>query len=321
LDPALLRPGRFDRQIMVPAPDVKGREMILKVHGKKVPLADDIDWKIIARGTPGFTGADLENMVNEGALLAARTGKKAVTMDHLDKAKDKVMMGAERRSMIISEKEKEVTAYHEAGHALIAQLLPGADPLHKVTIIPRGRALGLTQQLPTEDKYTHSKSYLLNNICILLGGRVAEKIVFDEITTGSGNDIERATDLARRMVCEWGMSDNLGPLTFGKKEEQIFLGREISQHRDYSEDTAIKIDEEVKQFITNANTKVVDLLTKHKDQLITIALALLEKETILLKDIEAIMAGKKPEEVFSEETAEAIKAGKKTEEKAEEKTV
>jgi len=302
LDPALLRPGRFDRQIMVPAPDVQGREMILKVHGKKVPLDDNIDWKVIARGTPGFTGADLENMVNEGALLAARSGTKTVTMELLDKAKDKVMMGAERRSMIISEKEKEVTAYHEAGHALVAKLLPGTDPLHKVTIIPRGRALGLTQQLPTEDKYTHSKSYLLNNICILLGGRVAEKIIFDEITTGSGNDIERATDLARKMVCEWGMSNSLGPLTFGKKEEQIFLGREISQHRDYSEDTAIKIDDEVKQIVVNANTKVFDLLTEYKTQLITIAQALLERETILLSDIEAIMSDKQqPEEDASED--------------------
>nr|MBF0220988.1 ATP-dependent zinc metalloprotease FtsH [Desulfobulbaceae bacterium] len=294
LDPALLRPGRFDRQVIVPAPDVKGREMILKVHGGKVPLDDKIDWKVIARGTPGFTGADLENMVNEAALLAARTGKKSVTMDHLDKAKDKVMMGAERRSMIISEKEKKVTAYHEAGHALVAQLLPNTDPLHKVTIIPRGRALGLTQQLPTEDKYTHSKTFLLNNICILLGGRVAEEIIFNDITTGSGNDIERATDLARKMVCEWGMSEKLGPQTFGKKEEQIFLGREISQHRDYSEDTAVRIDTEVKHFIFEANTKVNNLLSENKSKLIAIANALLEKETILLEDIETIMNENQP---------------------------
>lgn len=300
LDPALLRPGRFDRQVIIPAPDVKGREQILMVHGKKIPLADDIDWKVIARGTPGFTGADLENMVNESALFAARSGKKLVTMEFLDKAKDKVMMGAERRSMIITEKEKEITAYHEAGHALIAQLLPGTDPLHKVTIIPRGRALGLTQQLPTEDKYTHSKSFLLNNIRILLGGRVAEEIIFNEITTGAGNDIERATDLARKMVCEWGMSNNLGPLTYGKKEEQIFLGREITQHRDYSEDTAIKIDNEVRQIITEANTDVHRMLTEHTDKLKAISMALLDRETIMLTDIEAIMAVPKPVEADQE---------------------
>ncbi len=289
LDPALLRPGRFDRQVIVPAPDVKGREAILQVHAKKVPLAETIDWKIIARGTPGFTGADLENMVNEAALLAARNGQQKVTMSDLDKAKDKVMMGAERRSMIITEKEKEITAYHEAGHALIAKLLPGTDPLHKVTIIPRGRALGLTQQLPTDDKYTHAKSFLLNNICILLGGRVAEELIFNEITTGSGNDIERASDLARKMVCEWGMSDSLGPLTFGKKEEQIFLGREISKHRDYSEDTAIKIDGEVRDIVVTANTKVKQMLTEHLADLKAIAQALLEKETLVLDNIETLM--------------------------------
>ena len=289
LDPALLRPGRFDRQVIVPAPDVKGREAILQVHAKKVPLAETIDWKIIARGTPGFTGADLENMVNEAALLAARNGQQKVTMSDLDKAKDKVMMGAERRSMIITEKEKEITAYHEAGHALIAKLLPGTDPLHKVTIIPRGRALGLTQQLPTDDKYTHAKSFLLNNICILLGGRVAEELIFNEITTGSGNDIERASDLARKMVCEWGMSDSLGPLTFGKKEEQIFLGREISKHRDYSEDTAIKIDGEVRDIVVTANAKVKQMLTEHLADLKAIAQALLEKETLVLDDIETLM--------------------------------
>ena len=297
LDPALLRPGRFDRQVVVPAPDVKGREAILQVHAQKVPLAEEIDWKIIARGTPGFTGADLENMVNEAALLAARNGQHTVTMSDLEKAKDKVMMGAERRSMIITEKEKEITAYHEAGHALVAKLLPGTDPLHKVTIIPRGRALGLTQQLPTEDKYTHAKSYLLNNICVLLGGRVAEDLIFNEITTGSGNDIERASDLARKMVCEWGMSETLGPLTFGKKEEQIFLGREISQHRDYSEDTAIKIDREVREIVVNANAKVVGLLTEHLIDLKSIAQALLEKETLVLEDVEALMRKNQAEQV------------------------
>lgn len=299
LDPALLRPGRFDRQVIVPAPDVKGREAILQVHAKKVPLAEEIDWKIIARGTPGFTGADLENMVNEAALLAARNNQKTVTMTDLDKAKDKVMMGAERRSMIITEKEKEITAYHEAGHALVAKLLPGTDPLHKVTIIPRGRALGLTQQLPTHDKYTHAKSFLLNNICILLGGRVAEELIFDEITTGSGNDIERASDLARKMVCEWGMSDNLGPLTFGKKEEQIFLGREISQHRDYSEGTAITIDNEVRTIILNANNKVKTLLTENLDSLKAISHALLDRETLVLEDIEALIASSQPNNTAS----------------------
>ncbi|NOX24856.1 MAG: ATP-dependent metallopeptidase FtsH/Yme1/Tma family protein, partial [Deltaproteobacteria bacterium] len=264
LDPALLRPGRFDRQVIVPPPDVRGREMILQVHGKKIPLADDVEFKVIARGTPGFTGADLENMVNEAALLAARKGKKQVTMAFLDEAKDKVMMGSERRSMIITEKEKNVTAYHEAGHALVAILLPDTDPVHKITIIPRGQALGLTQQLPTSDKYTNSKTFLLNNLRIFLGGRVAEELIFNEITTGAGNDIERASGLARKMVCEWGMSEELGPLTFGKKEEQIFLGREISQHRDYSEDTAIKIDREVMSMMRQAHEDVTKLLTENR---------------------------------------------------------
>ncbi len=290
LDPALLRPGRFDRQVIIPPPDVKGRELILDVHGKKVPLADDVEFKVIARGTPGFTGADLENMVNEAALLAARGGKKKVTMAFLDEAKDKVMMGSERRSMIITEKEKEVTAYHEAGHALIATLLPGTDPVHKVTIIPRGQALGLTQQLPTSDKYTHSKTFLLNNLRIFLGGRVAEELIFNEITTGAGNDIERASSMARKMVCEWGMSEKLGPLTFGKKEEQIFLGREISQHRDYSEDTAIKIDQEVMNMMQAAHSDVIQLLTDNRSTLENIAKNLLERETLTADDIKSIMA-------------------------------
>jgi len=289
LDPALLRPGRFDRQVMVPIPDVKGREMILQVHGKKTQVADDVDWARIARGTPGFSGADLENMVNEAALLAARQDADKVGMLHLEQAKDKVMMGSERRSMIITEEEKKITAYHEAGHALVAKLLPGTDPLHKVTIIPRGRALGLTQQLPLEDKYTYARSYLINNLCILLGGRVAEELVFGEITTGSGNDIERATNMARKMVCEWGMSEAMGPLTFGKKEEQIFLGREISQHRDYSESTAIQIDNEVKSLMMEAQDKVHELLEAHLDALHQIAAELLDKETLLLEDIERII--------------------------------
>jgi cell division protease FtsH len=291
LDPALLRAGRFDRQVVVPIPDVGGREKILMVHGKKVPVADDVDWKVIARGTPGFSGADLENLVNEAALLAARFNEDKVTMDHLERAKDKVMMGAERRSMIITDKEKKITAFHEAGHALLAKLLPGTDPLHKVTIIPRGRALGLTQQLPTVEQYTHAKSYLLNNLCILLGGRVAEELIFGEITTGSGNDIERATVMARKMVCEWGMSEELGPLTFGKKEEQIFLGREIAQHRDFSEETAVKIDEAVKKLVIEANAKAHQLLNEHIEQLKVIANALLERETLTSDDIERIVNG------------------------------
>ncbi len=291
LDPALLRAGRFDRQVVVPIPDVGGREKILAVHGKKVPIAADVDWRVIARGTPGFSGADLENLVNEAALLAARFNEDKVNMDHLERAKDKVMMGAERRSMIITDKEKKITAFHEAGHALIARLLPGTDPLHKVTIIPRGRALGLTQQLPTVEQYTHSKSYLLNNLCILLGGRVAEELIFGEITTGSGNDIERATAMARKMVCEWGMSEEMGPLTFGKKEEQIFLGREIAQHRDFSEQTAEKIDEAVKRLVVEANDKVFKLLGENIETLKVIATALLERETLTSEDIEKIMKG------------------------------
>ncbi len=289
LDPALLRPGRFDRQVVVPVPDIKGRELILEIYGKRTKLAKDVDLAVIARGTPGFSGADLENLINEGALMAARDGDEEITLAHLEKAKDKILMGAERRSMIISEEEKEVTAYHEAGHALVARLLPGTDPIHKVTIIPRGRALGLTMQLPIDEKYTHSRKYLLNSICILFGGRVAERLIFDEVTTGAGNDLERATELARKMVCEWGMSDELGPLTYGKKEEQIFLGREIAQHRDYSEDTARKIDEAVKKIIIESRDKVRRLLTENMEILKVVAAELLEKETIMLEDIDRII--------------------------------
>jgi cell division protease FtsH len=320
LDPALLRPGRFDRQVVVPIPDVGGREKILEVHGNKTKVSENVDWKIIARGTPGFTGADLENMVNEAALMAARRGDETISMNVMEKAKDKIMMGAERRSMIITPEEKEITAYHEAGHALIAKLLPGTDPIHKVTIIPRGRALGLTQQLPTNEHYTHSKKFLINNICILLGGRVAEELIFGEITTGSGNDIERATEMARKMVCEWGMSDELGPLTFGKKEEQIFLGREISQHRDYSESTAIKIDQEVRRIISEANDKVHKLLSEHIDVLKEISLALLDRETIIADEIDLLMDGKDlPEKVVEEKPApKKPPAAEPTEPKAEE---
>jgi len=295
LDPALLRPGRFDRQVVVPIPDIKGRQLILEIYGKKTKLAPDVDMAVIARGTPGFSGADLENLVNEAALMAAREGRDEIDMDHMERAKDKIMMGAERKSMIINDKEKEITAYHEAGHALVARLLPDTDPIHKVTIIPRGRALGLTMQLPMDEKYTHSKKYLLNSICILFGGRTAEKLVFDEITTGAGNDIERASELARKMVCEWGMSDELGPLSYGKKEEQIFLGREIAQHRDYSEETARKIDDAVKKIILDANDKVTNLLRDNLDILKAIAVELLEKETIQLEDMDRIIADLRPD--------------------------
>ncbi len=296
LDPALLRPGRFDRQVVVPIPDVGGRQKILEIYGKKTKLAPDVDMAIVARGTPGFSGADLENLVNEAALMAAREGAQKVTLDLLERAKDKIMMGAERKSMIVTEKEKEITAYHEAGHALVARLLPDTDPIHKVTIIPRGRALGLTMQLPIDEKYTHSKKYLENSICILFGGRIAEKIVFDEITTGAGNDLERASDLARKMVCEWGMSEDLGPLTYGKKEEQIFLGREIAQHRDFSEDTAKQIDAAVKNIVLAASERVTDLLTTNKDILTKVAQELLVKETIMLDDINSIIAELRPNE-------------------------
>ncbi|MEA2115696.1 MAG: ATP-dependent zinc metalloprotease FtsH, partial [Thermodesulfobacteriota bacterium] len=304
LDPALLRPGRFDRQVVVPVPDIKGRQLILEIYGKKTKMADGTDMAVIARGTPGFTGADLENLINEAALMAARQGAEEIGIDLLEKAKDKIMMGAERRSMIISDKEKEITAFHEAGHAIVACLLPGTDPIHKVTIIPRGRALGLTMQLPVDEKHTHAKSFLLNTIAILFGGRVAESLIFDEITTGAGNDIERASELARKMVCEWGMSEELGPLSYGKKEEQIFLGREISQHRDYSEDTARQIDAAVKEIVLNANDSVTLLLQENIDILRAVADELLEKETITLDDIERIMQnlkeGKDPKEPIVE---------------------
>ena len=266
LDPALLRPGRFDRRIVVNRPDVKGREGILAVHTKKIPMSEDVDVAIIARGTSGFSGADLANLVNEAALNAARYNQKAVRMLDFEFAKDKVLMGSERRSMIISDSEKRVTAIHEAGHALLAVKLPHADPIHKVTIIPRGMALGLTQQLPIDEKHNYSREYLEDQIAILLGGRIAEEITIGSITTGAGNDLERATDLARRMVCEWGMSHAMGPLTFGKKEEQIFLGREISQHQDYSEDTALRIDQEVKRFVTDNYSRAHTLMMGHKQR-------------------------------------------------------
>lgn len=289
LDPALLRPGRFDRQVVVPVPDIGGREGILKVHLKKKLVADDVDLSVLARGTPGFTGADIENMVNEAALMAARLGKDRVEMVDFEQAKDKVMMGTERRSMIISEEEKKITAYHESGHTLVAKFLPDADPIHKVTIIPRGSALGLTQQLPVDEKHTYPKEHLLNNIIILMGGRAAEEIVLDTQTTGAGNDIERATDLARKMVCDFGMSEELGPLTFGKNEEQIFLGREIAQHRDYSELTAQKIDAEVKKIVDGSYSKAHQLIEDNMDILHNMATALLERETLNSEDIDKII--------------------------------
>ena len=289
LDPALLRPGRFDRRVVVPRPDVKGREGILAVHTRKVPLDSDVDISVLARGTPGFAGADLENLVNEAALLAARSNKDKVDMHDFELAKDKVMMGSERRSMIISEEEKRNTAYHEAGHTLVAKLLPGTDPVHKVTIIPRGMALGLTQQLPIDEKHTYPKEYLLNNLAILFGGRVAEELVLNHMTTGAGNDIERATELARRMVCEWGMSEKLGPMTFGKKEEQIFLGRDFTQQQDYSESTAVEIDAEVRRIIQASYLRAKDLLHTNLHLLHKIAEKLLEKESLDGAEIDALV--------------------------------
>jgi cell division protease FtsH len=291
LDPALLRPGRFDRRIVVPRPDVKGREGILRVHVRKVPLSGDVELAIIAKGTPGFSGADLESLVNEAALLAARKDKDKVDMRDFEEAKDKVLMGPERKSMVISEREKRTTAYHEAGHALVAKLLPGSDPVHKVTIIPRGPALGVTQQLPAEDRLSYSKDWAENRIAICLGGRIAEEIIFGQMTTGAGNDIEKATDLARKMVCEWGMSEKMGPLTFGKKEEQVFLGRDFSSHQDYSEDTARAIDAEVKRIVMDGYIKAKKELEGNIEHLKRIAEALLEHETIDGDDIEVLMQG------------------------------
>jgi cell division protease FtsH len=289
LDPALLRPGRFDRQVMVPLPDVRGREMILQVHAKKTILDEDVNFAVIARGTPGFSGADIENLVNEAVLYAARMGKEKVGMRDFEFAKDKVLMGAERKSMVISDIEKRNTAYHEAGHTLVAKLLPGTDPIHKVTIIPRGRALGLTQQLPIDEKHTYPRKYLLNNIAILLGGRAAEDLVLNDFTTGAGNDIERATHLARKMVCEWGMSEAMGPLSYGKKEEQIFLGREFATHKDYSEQTAEKIDREITRIVSDAYEKSKTLLMDHMDILNRMANALLEKEVLNAEEIDALV--------------------------------
>jgi cell division protease FtsH len=291
LDPALLRPGRFDRRVVVDRPDVRGRENILKVHTKKVPLSDDVDLSVIARGTPGFAGADLANLVNESALVAARQNRKVVTQWDFELAKDKVLMGVERRSMIISDKEKRMTAYHEAGHALVAALIEHADPLHKVTIIPRGMALGLTMQLPLDDKLSHDKRYLEARLAILMAGRIAEEIFLDQMTTGAGNDIERATEMAHKMVCEWGMSE-LGPLSFGKKDEQIFLGREIAQHRDYSEETAIKIDQQVRKLVEDGYNTAKRIIQTRSEAMVKIAEALLEREVLDGSEVTALIDGK-----------------------------
>src|SRR5246127_5388478 len=290
LDPALLRPGRFDRHVVVPRPDIKGREEILRVHTRKIPLAEDVDLSVLARGTPGFSGTDLATMVNEAALNAARQNRKVVMMIDFELAKDKILMGAERKSMILSDAEKRNTAYHESGHALVAAVLPNADPLHKVTIIPRGMALGVTMQLPIDDKHSYNKEYLLARLAILMAGRIAEERFMHHMTTGAGNDIERATDMARKMVCEWGMSE-LGPLSFGKKEEQIFLGREIAQHRDYSEETAIRIDEQVKKLVQNGYTRARAIIEQRADALERIALALLEREVLDGSEVHQLIDG------------------------------
>ncbi|MBT4129006.1 MAG: ATP-dependent metallopeptidase FtsH/Yme1/Tma family protein [Nitrospina sp.] len=316
LDPALLRPGRFDRQVTVDRPDVKGREGVLKVHTATVPLTENVDLKTIARGTPGFTGADLANLVNEAALLAARDDKKCVSNDDFESAKDKVLMGVERRSMVISEKEKKTTAYHEAGHALVAFKLPGTDPLHKVTIIPRGRALGVTMQLPEDEKHTYPKSYLYNNLAIFMGGRVAEEICLEQMTTGAGNDIERATEMARQMVCEWGMSEKMGPLTYGSKEQQVFLGMDTKQ-KHFSEETANSIDQEVRALVMGGYEKAREILTDNRDSLEKMAIALLDRETLTGLEIKEIIEGKIPPEdgiktkVETEGTVPSVKISQK----------
>ncbi len=290
LDPALLRPGRFDRQVVVPRPDVKGREMILKVHAKKVPLSEAVDLALIARGTPGFSGADLANLVNEAALLAARLNKTVADPSDFDSAKDKVLMGVERRSMVISDEEKKSTAYHEAGHTLVAKLVPGTDPVHKVSIIPRGRALGVTMQLPIEDKHSYSRESLLARIAVLMGGRAAEDLIFNTFTTGAGNDIERATEMARKMVCEWGMSDKMGPLSFGKKDESIFLGREMAMHKNFSEKTAENIDDEIKRIVDESYDRALTLLRDNLQNLHKLSECLIEKENLSGAEVDDILA-------------------------------
>ena len=303
LDPALLRPGRFDRQVVVPRPDVKGRLKILNVHARKIPLDADVEMEVVAKGTPGFSGADLANLVNEAALLAARADKSQVNMDDLEAAKDKVMMGAERRSMVITEEEKKVTAYHEAGHALVALFIPGADPVHKVSIIPRGRAMGVTMYLPEQEKYNETRDGLHIRICTLLGGRVAEEIIFSSITSGASNDIERATAIARKMVCEWGMSEKLGPLAFGEKEGEVFLGRDMGHMKNYSEATAVEIDEEIKRIVKENYERTRQILQEQKAALITVAEALLEKENLDGAEIRALVFGSSTAAVTPEPVA------------------
>jgi len=294
LDPALLRPGRFDRQVVVPLPDIRGREQILLVHMRKVPIAPDVDASIIARGTPGFSGADLANLVNEAALFAARGSKRLVDMDDFERAKDKVIMGAERRSMVMPEEERRNTAYHESGHAVVARLLPKTDPVHKVTIIPRGRALGVTMQLPLEDRYSFNRDYLLNNICVLFGGRVAEELFMNQMTTGASNDFKRATEMARRMVTEWGMSDALGPMVYGENEGEVFLGRSVTTHQNMSEETLKAVDKEVRDIIDQQYALARRLLEENRDKVEAMAKALLEWETIDADQILDIMAGRPP---------------------------
>ncbi|WP_084448605.1 ATP-dependent zinc metalloprotease FtsH [Desulfovibrio inopinatus] len=316
LDPALLRPGRFDRQVVVPTPDLRGRKKILEVHTRKTPLAGEVDLEVLARGTPGFSGADLENLVNEAALAAAKLGRDAVVMLDFETAKDKVLMGKERRSVILSEEEKTTTAYHEGGHALVAMLLPGTDPVHKVSIIPRGRALGVTQQLPVDERHNYSKSFLLNNLQVLLGGRVAEEMILNQLTTGASNDIERATNLARSMVCKWGMSDKLGPLSYGEKDDEIFLGRELVHHKNFSEQTAMEIDAEVRLIVETSHKEARKLLEDHRDELEKVAAALLERETISGDDITRIMKGEPlPEpELSTQSPAEQSPTGSQAQE-------
>jgi cell division protease FtsH len=292
LDPALLRPGRFDRQVVVPSPDLKGRKRILEVHSRNVPLSDEVDLEVLARGTPGFSGADLENLVNEAALGAAKSDQDQVYMRDFEEAKDKVLMGKERRSLILSDEEKKTTAYHEGGHTLVAKLLPGTDPVHKVSIIPRGRALGVTMQLPEDDRHGYSRTYLQNNMAVLLAGRVAEEIVLGQVTTGAGNDIERATKTARKMVCEWGMSEKLGPISMTEGEGEVFLGRDMMSHKNYSEQTAQIIDSEIKRIVTQGHAKAKKLLEENLDTLHRLAEALLERETLTGKEVDLIMEGK-----------------------------
>ncbi len=310
LDPALLRPGRFDRRVVVSRPDVRGREGILRVHTRKIPLSEDVDLSVVARSTPGFSGADLANLVNESALMAARANQKFVTMRDFESAKDKVLMGAERKSLIITEEEKKVTAYHEAGHALLAALVPHSDPLHKVTIIPRGMALGLTQQLPDEEKHNWTKEALDARLAVFMGGRIAEEMTFSQITTGAQNDIEQATEMARKMVCEWGMSEALGPLTYGKKEEQIFLGKEFNRHQDYSEATALKIDDEIKRVVTEQYARAESILTQNKEALHRIAEALLEHEVLDAKQLKQLLAGEPLETKLAESPPPPVREAK-----------